>query len=182
MDRQLLTACAVSTLLGAADCGEAKLDAKQAEKAIKRDVERQDTDAAPVSVTCPTDRRQRKGDTFKCDVRGVRSSQHALATATQIDNKGTVRLLDQCHAGGLPLFASCAESRLDIQEIAAAIKQKVEHEHPEAKPVVVMCPKERQEAKGDTFKCQVKGARRSQRAVATVTQINSKGDVQWVVP
>ncbi len=168
-------------MLGFTGCGE-KVDAKRVEKSIKDAVEEQDPDAKPVAVTCPKDRERKKGDTFKCQVRGAKASQRALVTVTQSNDKGQVALPDLCAPGALPGFAPCGEGELDMAAVEKAIKQNVERQHPAAKPVSAMCPERRQRRKGDTFKCQVRGAKRSQRAVATVTQLNSRGAVRFVVP
>lgn len=91
VDRRLLAVCVAGALLGFTGCGEKKLDTKRVERFIKQGVERQHPDAKPVSVMCPKDRRRKKGDTFKCQVRGAKPSQRRLATVMQVDNKGNFR-------------------------------------------------------------------------------------------
>ena len=91
VDRRLLAACAAGALLGFSGCGEKKVSASKVEKAIKQGIERDNPGTKVVSVECPKDRRQKKGDTFKCQVRGSKPNQRALATVVQVDDKGGVR-------------------------------------------------------------------------------------------
>jgi hypothetical protein len=90
VDRRLLALGAAAALLGFAGCGESKLDSKKVEKAIKQGIERENPGTKVVSVACPSDRKLKTGDTFKCQVRGAKPSQRALATVTQTNGKGSV--------------------------------------------------------------------------------------------
>lgn len=90
VDRRLLGLSAAAALLGFAGCGDSKLDSKKVEKAIKDGVERENPGTKVVSVMCPKDRKLKKGDTFKCQVRGSKPQQRALATVTQTNDKGSV--------------------------------------------------------------------------------------------
>ena len=90
MDRRLLAVCAAGALLGFAGCGEKKVSADKVEKAIKQGIERDNPGTKVVSVTCPKDRKAKKGDMFKCQVRGSRRNQRAQATVVQVNDKGDV--------------------------------------------------------------------------------------------
>ncbi len=90
VDRRLLALSTAAALLGFAGCGESKLDAKKVEKAIKQGIERENPSTKVVSVVCPKDRKLKKGDTFKCQVRGSKPTQRALATVVQTNAKGSV--------------------------------------------------------------------------------------------
>ncbi len=93
MDRRLLALSAAAALLGFAGCGESKLDPKVPEKDIKQGIEQQNPGTKVVSVMCPKDRPKKKGDTFKCQVRGSKPTQRALAAVTQTDNKGHIHYM-----------------------------------------------------------------------------------------
>ena len=91
MDRRLLAVCVAGALLGFAGCGEKTVPASKVEKAIKQGVERDNPGTKVVSVDCPKDRKVKKGDMFKCQVRGSKPNQRALATVVQLNDKGDVR-------------------------------------------------------------------------------------------
>ena len=92
------------------------------------------------------------------------------------------RLLALCAAGALLGLPGCGAKKLDPKPVEESIAKSVEHDHPEMKTVSVMCPKDRPKKKGDTFECQVRGSRPSERAVAAVTQVDEKGNVSYAVP
>jgi ethanolamine utilization protein EutQ (cupin superfamily) len=71
-------------------------------------------------------------------------------------------------------------STLDTGKIEKKIKSQIEKNHPNV-TVTVKCPDSVKVKKGGTFKCHVK-ASGGQEADATVTQLNDKGDVRFVVP
>ena len=91
LDRRVLAVCAAGALLGFAGCGDKTVDAKRVEKAIKKGVEEQNPGVKVVSVMCPSGRKAKKGDTFKCQVRGSKPNQRALANVVQLNDKGDVR-------------------------------------------------------------------------------------------
>ena len=90
VDRRLLAACAAGALLGFTGCGEEKLDTKRVVKFMKQGIERDNPGTKVVSIDCPS-RPRKKGDVFKCQVRGSRPNQRALATMVQLNDKNDVR-------------------------------------------------------------------------------------------
>lgn len=93
-----------------------------------------------------------------------------------------LRLLSLVGGTFLLVFTGCGESKLDPKVPEKAIKQGIERDNPGTKVVSVVCPKDRPKKKGDTFKCQVRGANPAQRALAAVTQTDNKGNVVYMVP
>jgi len=93
VDRRPLSLAAAACLLAFAGCGETKLDTKKVEKVIKQGIERENPGTKVVSVMCPKDQPQKKGANFKCQVRGAKPTQRALAAVTQTDDKGNVHYM-----------------------------------------------------------------------------------------
>jgi hypothetical protein len=82
----------------------------------------------------------------------------------------------------LPL-AACGSSsdKLDAGRIEKGITQGVEQQNPGTKVAAVNCPNDIKKKKGTTFTCQVKLQGSNQKATATVTQTDDKGQVRYVV-
>ena len=74
--------------LAFAGCGEKKLDTGKLEGKIKQGIEQQ-SGVKIKSVDCPSDRKLKKGDRFKCSAKST-SGQTIPVTVTQRDDKGNV--------------------------------------------------------------------------------------------
>jgi hypothetical protein len=72
--------------------------------------------------------------------------------------------------------------RIDIEKIERGIEAGVVRNHPDVGVVSVTCPKDVPAKKGHVFKCRVKGSGPGQEAEATVTELDDKGRVRYVVP
>jgi hypothetical protein len=83
-------ACLLPALaaLAFAGCGEKKLDTGKLEGKIKQGIEQQ-SGVKIKSVDCPSDRKLKKGDRFKCTATST-SGQKIPVTVTQRDDKGNV--------------------------------------------------------------------------------------------
>lgn len=88
----LLVLCATGALLGFAGCGEKQLNTAKVEKLIKQTFESHNLARKGASVTCPKDRKVKKGDTFTCQLRGFKPSERATATVTQTDDKAHIKV------------------------------------------------------------------------------------------
>ena len=80
------------------------------------------------------------------------------------------------------LVAGCGKSTrtLSASKIETAITRGIESRHPGVR-VTVTCPKGVKVKKGDIFTCHVR-ASTGQQVDATITQIDDKGNVRYVVP
>jgi hypothetical protein len=91
-------------------------------------------------------------------------------------------------AAGLALAAAGCDDdederrRLDTAPVERGIARGIEKDRPGTRVVEVVCPKDVELRKGVTFTCRVRGARRGQEAVATVTQVDDEGRVRYRVP
>jgi len=72
--------------------------------------------------------------------------------------------------------------QLDTAQVEKGIAAGVEHDRPGTNVVAVTCPDHVELEKGATFTCRVKGARRGQDAIATVTQADGQGRVRYRIP
>ncbi len=80
LDHRLLPLCVAGALLGFAGCGERQLNTAKVEKLIKQGFESQNLGLKGASVTCPKDRKVKKGDTFTCQLKGFKPSAGATTT------------------------------------------------------------------------------------------------------
>lgn len=85
-------------------------------------------------------------------------------------------------------LAACGEDErneprlLDITPIERGIAREIERDRPGTKVVSVKCPRDVELKKGDTFSCRVRGSKRGEAAVATVTQVDDQGRVRYRIP
>ena len=87
-------ASAALAALALAGCGGEKkrlLDMGPVERGIERGIERDQPGTDVVEVDCPEGIELRKGEVFQCEVRGSRQGEFAIATVTQVDDRGRVR-------------------------------------------------------------------------------------------
>jgi hypothetical protein len=92
LDHRLLALCAVGALLGFAGCGEKQLNTAKVENLIKQGLESRNLALKGASVTCPKDRKVKKGDTFTCQLEGFKPSAGPTATVTQTDDKAHIKV------------------------------------------------------------------------------------------
>jgi ABC-type uncharacterized transport system auxiliary subunit len=76
-----------------AACGKdaQRLDTAKIERGIAEGVERDRPRIDVEEVECPERVEIKKGDTFKCLVKGTREGEVSEATVTQVDDNGRVR-------------------------------------------------------------------------------------------
>jgi hypothetical protein len=84
-------------------------------------------------------------------------------------------------------LAACGEDDeppklLDTAPIERGIARGVEKDRPGTRVVEVTCPEDVELRKGATFTCRVRGSKRGQEAIATVTQVDDEGRVRYRVP
>ena len=83
-------------------------------------------------------------------------------------------------------LAACGDGdedrRLDTAPIERGIARGIEKDRPGTRVVEVVCPEDVTLEKGATFTCRVRGSRRGQEAIATVTQVDDEGRVRYRVP
>ena len=87
-------ACAAGAAAALAGCGgEEKrlLNMGPVERGIERGIERDRPGTDVVSVDCPEGVELRRGEVFQCRVQGARQGEFAIATVTQVDDRGRVR-------------------------------------------------------------------------------------------
>lgn len=86
---RLLSAASAVTLLGLTGCGDKTLNTTKLEGKIKDGIEKQ-SGVKVKKLSCPSDVKAKKGDTFNCKVTTT-GGQTATVKVTQKDNKGNVR-------------------------------------------------------------------------------------------
>ena len=92
-----MTRAAASAALAAlalAGCGgddRRLLEMEPVERGIERGIEKDRPGTDVVEVDCPDEIELRKGEVFQCQVRGSRQGEFAIATVTQVDDRGRVR-------------------------------------------------------------------------------------------
>ena len=98
------------------------------------------------------------------------------------------RALPAALVAAAALAAACGEDEeeppklLDTAPIERGIARGVEKDRPGTRVVEVVCPEKVGLRKGATFTCRVRGSKRGQEAIATVTQVDDKGRVRYRVP
>ena len=92
-----MTRAAASAALAAlalAGCGGEKerlLNMAPVERGIERGIEKDQPGIDVIEVDCPEGIELRRGEVFQCEVRGSRQGEFAIATVTQVDDRGRVR-------------------------------------------------------------------------------------------
>ena len=88
-------ALAALAVLAVAGCGgdddRPLLDMEPVERGIERGIEHDQPGTDVIAVDCPDGIELRKGEVFQCEVRGSRQGEFAIATVTQVDDRGRVR-------------------------------------------------------------------------------------------
>jgi hypothetical protein len=86
-------------------------------------------------------------------------------------------------AGLLLAIAGCGgePDRIDTAKVERGIADGVEREHPEVEVTSVDCPADVRLEKGHSFKCRVRTTR-GEEVEATVTQVDDRGRVRYVIP
>ena len=85
-------------------------------------------------------------------------------------------------------LAACGEDEntetrlLDIEPIERGIAREIERDRPGTRVVSVSCPDDVELKKGGKFTCRVRGSKRGEVAVATVTQVDDEGRVRYRIP
>ena len=74
------------------------------------------------------------------------------------------------------------ERKLDTAQVERGIADGIEKDRPGTRVVEVSCPDDVELKKGATFTCRVRGSKRGQEAIATVTQVDDEGRVRYRVP
>lgn len=75
-----------------------------------------------------------------------------------------------------------AKRRLDTAPIEAQIARGIEKDRPGTRIVEVVCPDDVELKKGVVFTCRVRGSKRGQEAIATVTQTDDRGRARYRIP
>ncbi|HEX8645645.1 MAG TPA: DUF4333 domain-containing protein [Thermoleophilaceae bacterium] len=93
MTRAPAAAAALAALALTACGGDEKrlLAMGPVERGIERGIEADRPGTDVVEVDCPEGVELRKGEVFQCEVRGSRQGEFAIATVTQVDDRGRVR-------------------------------------------------------------------------------------------
>lgn len=87
-------ALAAVLALALAACGKEEkrlLAMGPVERGIERGIEADRPGTDVIEVDCPEGIELRKGEVFQCRVRGSRQGEFAIATVTQVDDRGRVR-------------------------------------------------------------------------------------------
>jgi hypothetical protein len=91
MTRAVACAAVVAALAGCGGEEKRLLDMGPVERGIEREIERDRPGTDVIAVDCPEGVELRKGEVFQCTVQGSRQGEFAIATVTQVDDKGRVR-------------------------------------------------------------------------------------------
>jgi hypothetical protein len=158
----VLPATLAGVLLAAlAGCGDTKIDADKAEKAITKAVTEQ-ARAKVRSVTCPDDKVAKKGGTFTCKVIGTDGST------------GNVLVTEKDDEGAVSISAPFIHPRDVEREVAAGIQKQAG-----IAKVTVTCPEIIPGKAGAESTCQAAGD--GNKATVQVKQTDGKGGFGYKV-
>lgn len=112
-----------------AACGDTIIDADKGQRLIKTEIEKV-VGVSGVTITCPKDRKAKKGDSFTCEAKGADGTTQPI-TVTQKDDAGNVHFdapllhTREAETAMLPLVEGSKEGvKIDCPDLVVPVKGK----------------------------------------------------------